>query len=54
MDLSKKLGDKIDDNAGVIVKALAQNLSHQHSKVRKITIEVRGKNCICRQNSSKI
>eukprot|EP00330_Aristerostoma_sp_ATCC50986_P010037 CAMPEP_0114588744 /NCGR_PEP_ID=MMETSP0125-20121206/11374_1 /TAXON_ID=485358 ORGANISM="Aristerostoma sp., Strain ATCC 50986" /NCGR_SAMPLE_ID=MMETSP0125 /ASSEMBLY_ACC=CAM_ASM_000245 /LENGTH=160 /DNA_ID=CAMNT_0001785301 /DNA_START=231 /DNA_END=713 /DNA_ORIENTATION=- len=42
MDLSKKLGDKIDDNAGVIVKALAQNLSHQHSKVRKITIEAIG------------
>ena len=40
IDLSHELKDKLGDHSNVIAKGIQKNFSHQHSKVRKITVEV--------------
>jgi hypothetical protein len=39
-ELASSLKDSIGDYASSMIKELAKNMGHQHSKVRKITIEV--------------
>jgi len=41
IELSHGLKETVGAHSNAVVKALAKNLGHQHSKVRKATIEVK-------------
>jgi|LauGreDrversion4_2_1035121.scaffolds.fasta_scaffold4256452_1 dynein assembly factor 5 len=40
IEISEKLKGSIGLHSQIIIKALASNLTHQHSKVRKVILEV--------------